>query len=89
MGWSEHHKIGLVYYAPQGCDRGYTLFCNSFGGDYAYLIDIDGRICHQWHSSEGIGYGFLLPNGRLLLRTHAPRKPGSRRRSGVTGIGLG
>jgi hypothetical protein len=26
------------------------LFCNSFGGNYAYLIDIDGRICHQWHS---------------------------------------
>lgn len=78
MGWSEHHKIGLVYYAPQGCDRGYILFCNSFGGNYAYLIDIDGRVCHQWHSSEGIGYGFLLPNGHLLLRTHAPQEsPGS------------
>ena len=50
MGWSEHHKIVLVCNAPQGCGRGYTLFCNSFGGNYAYLIDIDGRICHQWHS---------------------------------------
>ena len=36
MGWSKHHKTGLVYYAPQGCDRVYTLFCNSFGGNYAY-----------------------------------------------------
>ncbi len=68
------HPVGLSHYTPDRCFRGYTLFCNNFGGYYSYLIDMEGRICHQWHSSEGIGYGFLLPNGHLLLRTHAPQQ---------------
>ncbi len=68
------HHVGLSHYTPDRCFRGYTLFCNNFGGYYSYLIDMEGRICHQWHSSEGIGYGFLLPNGHLLLRTHAPQQ---------------
>lgn len=73
MGWSSHHPTGLIHYSPGACHRGYTLFCNNFGSNYAYLIDMEGRVCHQWHSSEGIGYGFLLANGNLLLRTHPPQ----------------
>ena len=68
MGWSTHHPNGLIHYAPQHCYRGYTLFTNISGHD-AYLIDMNGRICHTWHSDEGIGYGYLLSNGHLLLRT--------------------
>ena len=30
---------------------------------------MEGRVCHTWHSNEGIGYAYLLPNGNLLLRT--------------------
>jgi hypothetical protein len=30
---------------------------------------MEGRICHRWHSSEGIGYAQLLPYGNLLIRT--------------------
>ena len=73
MGWSTHHSTGLIHDASRGSHRGYTLFCNNFGSSYANLIDMGGRVCHQWYSSEGIGYGFLLPNGNLLVRTHAPR----------------
>ena len=72
MGWSEHHKIVLVCNAPQGCGRGYTLFCNSFGGNYAYLIDIDGRICHQWHSSEGMD--FSCPTATCFCVPTLPKK---------------
>ena len=28
-----------------------------------------GKGCHTWHSDEGMGYSYLLPNGNLLLRT--------------------
>ena len=67
MGWSKHHKNGLIYHAPQACYPGYTLITTN-GGDFANLIDMQGQVCHQWRSDGGIGYGFLLPNGHLLLR---------------------
>ena len=72
MGWSTHHPVGLVYYAPQHCYRGYTLFATNRGGFHANLIDMQGRVCHRWYSEEGITYPYLLPNGNLLLRTPAP-----------------
>ena len=68
MGWSTNHPNGLIYYSPQRAYRGYTLITNVSGHD-ARLIDMEGRVCHTWHSGEGIGYAYLLPNGNLLLRT--------------------
>ena len=68
MGWSTNHPNGLIHYAPQHAFRGYTLVTNVSGQD-SRLIDMEGRVCHTWHSNEGIGYAYLLPNGNLLLRT--------------------
>ena len=68
MGWSTNHPNGLIYYAPQNAYRGFTLTTNVSGHD-ARLIDMEGRVCHTWHSDEGIGYAYLLNNGNLLLRT--------------------
>ena len=76
MDRSKRHPLGLIQYEPGHCYRGYTLFCNNFGGHYAYLIDMEGHICHRWFSSEGIGYGYLLPNGNLICRTHPPQDEG-------------
>ena len=42
MGWSQHHKDGLIYYAPQHSFRGYTLTSN-VGGKWANLLDMEGR----------------------------------------------
>ena len=75
MGWSQHHPVGLIYSAPQHCFRGYTLTSNN-RGHHARLIDLEGRVCHQWQSDEGIGYAYLLPNGNLLLRTSHPEDAG-------------
>lgn len=68
MGWSIHHPVGLIHYSPALCYRGYTLFSTN-RGTHATLIDMQGKICHRWHSDEGIGYAYLLPNGNLLCRT--------------------
>ncbi len=73
MGWSTHHPVGLIYSAPQHCYRGYTLVITTRGNYHANLIDMEGRVCHRWHSPEGINYGYLLPNGHLLLRTGSPQ----------------
>ena len=71
MGWSAHHPTGVIDNSPRNSYRGYTLFSN-LGGQKAYLIDMEGRVCHAWQSDEGINYGYLLPNGNLLLRTGPP-----------------
>ena len=68
MGWSKNNPNGLIHYTPQQAYRGYTLVTN-LNGQESRLIDMEGRICHTWHSSQGIGYSYLLPNGNLLLRT--------------------
>ena len=68
MGWSNHHPNGLIHHSSQGAFRGYTLITNVSGHD-SRLIDMEGKVCHAWHSDEGIGYAYLLPNGNLLLRT--------------------
>jgi len=81
MGWSLHHPHGLIYYAPQYCHRGYTLFANLRGTE-ANLIDMEGRICHRWHWPGGIHYANLLPNGNLLFHTMAPDDSGP-----MSGIG--
>ena len=69
MGWSRHHKTGLIHYAPQHSFRGYTLLTTNRGGTHANLIDMEGKVCHRWQAPEGINYAYLLANGNLLLRT--------------------
>ena len=81
MGWSNHHRNGLIHYAPQHCYRGYTLLTTN-GGNYVNLIDMEGRLCHQWYLTERVGYGYLLSNGHLLLRTVSARAGGRRSDAG-------
>ena len=42
---------------------------------------MEGRVCHRWHSPEGINYSYMLPNGHLLLRTGPP--------TGGASVGMG
>ncbi|MDX1440768.1 MAG: aryl-sulfate sulfotransferase, partial [Rubricoccaceae bacterium] len=68
MGWSIHHPQGLIHYDSRKAFEGYTLFSVT-GGTQAYLIDMDGRVCHRWKYEAGLAYGFFLENGNLLMRT--------------------
>ena len=72
MGRSLHHPVGLIHSSPKESYEGYTLFTTN-RGDHATLVDMQGRVCHRWRSSEGIGYAYLLPNGHLLCRSAAPQ----------------
>ena len=81
MGWSSHHKNGLIYHASQGSYRGYTLLTTN-GSNYVKLIDMEGRVCHQWYYPERLGYGYLLNNGNLLFRTISSRAGGQRSDAG-------
>ena len=82
MGWSKHHKNGLIYYSPQKCSQGYTLVTPT-GGNFVNLIDMEGRVCHRWQSEDDIGYAYLLPDGHLLLRTGGARQGGQQVEGGA------
>ena len=64
MARSEHHPDGLIHYNPQLSYRGYTLFAGE--GDKAFLIDMEGRVVHQWQHDRGIANAELLPSGNLM-----------------------
>ena len=54
---------------------GYTLFCQTHREESAerpiYLIDMDGRIVHEWRAETTVqSYCHLLPDGNLLYPTH-------------------
>lgn len=65
MARSEHHPNGLIHYNPQLSYRGYTLF--SADQTKALLIDMEGRVVHQWENALGITNPELLANGNLLM----------------------
>ena len=76
MGWSSHHKNGLIYYDAQRSYRGYTLVATNRGGSFANLIDMEGRVCHRWYHPEEIVYGYLLPNGNLFVNERSKERKG-------------
>jgi hypothetical protein len=67
MARSHQYRSGLIHYDPSFSYRGYTLFCGGSPAD-AYLIDMQGRICHRWRIERGIQYANLLPDGHILCR---------------------
>ena len=67
MARSEHHPSGLIHYNPELAFRGYTLF--TANRDFAFLIDMEGRIVHRWKSDRGIKNARLLPDGNLIAHT--------------------
>ncbi|MFC1532098.1 arylsulfotransferase family protein [Thermodesulfobacteriota bacterium] len=67
MGWSPFRQTGLTYRDSRSFG-GYTLI-TPIGGKSVYLLDEEGCIVHEWGSPNfQPGYGYLLPNGNLLVR---------------------
>lgn len=77
MARSEHHPNGLIHYNPQLAYRGYTLF--SADTDKALLIDMQGRVVHQWRSPQGLVNPTLLPGGTLLAHSAPDAEAAGRR----------
>lgn len=52
--------------------KGYTLFAPQYG-NIAWLIDMDGNVCHFWEMKNppGVNY-YLLPSGNLLWIGRGP-----------------
>jgi hypothetical protein len=71
-------KVGVTVYKREKCYHGYTLLCQSYedvsltkdGTGEVYLIDMDGRVVHDWKVRTALqSFCRLLPNGNLLYPT--------------------
>lgn len=68
MGWSPFRPVGLTHHKSSASFKGYTLI-TPIGGDSTFLLDMQGRVVHQWQlSDERSDYAILLPTGNLLLK---------------------
>jgi Arylsulfotransferase (ASST) len=75
MAWIRNRPIGLTYLDRDKAFDGYTLFC-SVRGHHATLLDLDGRVVHQWHHDAGIQHVKLIDGGHLLMQTLPPEDAG-------------
>ncbi len=68
---------GVTIYKPDKCYHGYTLFGHThedrrLGRDllaYIYLIDMEGRIVHEWTVKTAVQLSKLQPDGSLYYMT--------------------
>jgi hypothetical protein len=67
MGYSMFVS-GLTHHDRKRALPGYTVY-STMSGDAVYLIDMDGKVVHQWPALAGtrVFYGHLLENGNLLV----------------------
>lgn len=66
---------GLLLHTPEAAP-GYTLI-SPFSTGFAYLLDLEGRVVHQWESDYRPGLApYLLPDGNLLrgIRLEVPTR---------------
>jgi len=67
--------LGITVYKRWQTYNGFTLF-TPLGGREAYLIDMEGRVMHQWNTGFAPAVrAELLPNGNLLAAGHLENGP--------------
>jgi Arylsulfotransferase (ASST) len=81
VAWTRNRPIGLTYFDRDKAFPGYTLF-SSVCGHHATLLDLDGRVVHQWHHREGIQHVKLIEGGHLLIQTLPPKDAGGAEKIG-------
>ena len=65
--------VGLIAHDPERAFAGYTLFTPQFRGGPPLLIDMTGKVVHEWRTPLPAGWAYLLPSGNLLAHCRAPR----------------
>ncbi|MCD6507204.1 aryl-sulfate sulfotransferase [Candidatus Poribacteria bacterium] len=76
-GQSRTEERGVTIYKPEKAFNGYTLFCHTYedprvgpgGVAHMYLIDMRGKVVHEWTAKTAVQLLELLPNGNLLYST--------------------
>ena len=69
--------VGLIALDPALSAGGYTLIAPQTGGGKVYLVDIHGRVAHEWQMPVRPGrHAVILPNGNLGYNGNHADSPG-------------
>ena len=64
--------VGVEVYNQEKAYKGYTLYSPMYDGN-AWLIDMEGRVVHNWKMKNPPGvYGKLISNGNLMWMDRGP-----------------
>ena len=64
---------GLRAFDPSLACPGFTLFAPMNGNGAVYLIDLNGKVVHEWHMAYPPGvYGYLTARGSLFYNGKIP-----------------
>jgi len=67
---------GLIAHDPALSAGGYTLIAPQTANGHVYLIDIEGRVAHEWKLPVRAGrHAVILPNGNLGYNGNHPNSP--------------
>ncbi|MDC0033965.1 aryl-sulfate sulfotransferase [Alphaproteobacteria bacterium] len=70
-----HLQTGLTLFDERRATPGYTLF-SPLGRKTTYLVDMQGKVVHEWHLPGYVGiYGYLLQNSNLLAAVQTDDGP--------------
>jgi hypothetical protein len=68
-------KHGVTYHNKEKATPGYTLYSRN-GSDQVWLINMDGKVVHEWKTSGGTtNCNYLRPNGNLFICERVPEGP--------------
>ena len=68
--------VGLIAHDPALSAGGYTLIAPQTADGHVYLVDIEGRVAHEWKLPVRAGrHAVILPNGNLGYNGNHPRSP--------------
>jgi outer membrane protein assembly factor BamB len=68
--------VGLIAHDPVASAGGYTLIAPQTADGHVYLIDIEGRVAHQWKMPVRAGrHAVILPNGNLGYNGNHAQSP--------------
>jgi hypothetical protein len=74
---------GVLKYDKDKAYNGYTVISPTVKSKTTYLIDMEGKVVHEWKCQYTAGlYAELLPNGNLLRAGYIPQKD-----NGIGGVG--
>jgi hypothetical protein len=59
----ESRTVGVLDRDDDAVQPGYALLC---AGREVYLLDLDGRVVHEWRAARNVFVAHLLPNGNLI-----------------------
>ena len=75
---------GLTHYDKDRATPGFTIFTPLRGDSVTYLVNMAGEAVHEWkHHAGPTNYGYLLPNGNLLIALRSLDSPHEFERGGI------